>query len=263
MALISIITINYNNAGGLKKTMQSVLDQAPSAFEYIVIDGGSEDASKSVIEENASRLAYWVSEKDNGIYYAMNKGIARARGEYLIFLNSGDYFHNPHVLQQLLENGQDTEIIYGNLVMRGKGGNWTKTYPACLTFDFFVHDSLPHPATLIKRTLFDRVGLYNEDHRIISDWEFFLHAVCRFNATYKYVSLDVAVFSEDGISSKADNDDRIWKEKNAVFSRYYSAFLPDYKKLEEYRGALDLIRHSTLHRLVDRIQGSAVAKLLK
>jgi len=263
MALISIITINYNNAGGLKKTIRSVLDQGLTDFEYIVIDGGSEDASKSIIEENASGLAYWVSEKDNGIYHAMNKGIARATGEYLLFLNSGDYIYKSDVLQALLENGGGAEIIYGDLVVSGTGGKRTKAYPAALTFDFFLHDSLPHPATLIKRTLFDRVGWYNEGNKIISDWEFFTHAICRFNATYHHVAVEVAVFPEDGLSANPANSDMIWAEKMEVFSRYYSAFLPDYRKLEEYRSSMNLIRHSTLHRLADKIQGSAIAKLLK
>jgi len=260
---ISIITINFNNSPGLKRTIESVRSQSSTQLEYIIIDGGSTDGSAQVIKTNADLANYWVSEKDYGIYHAMNKGIARATGDYLLFLNSGDYFYKPGVLQALLDNGQGAEIIYGDLVVSGAGGKRTKVHPATLTFDFFLRDSLPHPATLIKRTLFDRVGLYNEDNRIISDWEFFTHAVCRFNATYHHVPLEIAVFAEDGLSADPANSDKIWAEKMEVFSRYYAAFLPDYRKMEEYRSSLNLIRHSTLHRLADKIQGSAIAKLLK
>ena len=84
---LSIITINYNNAIGLKKTIESIVEQTYHEFEYIVIDGGSNDDSKKVILENQNNISDWCSEKDAGIYNAMNKGILKATGEYLLFLN--------------------------------------------------------------------------------------------------------------------------------------------------------------------------------
>src|SRR5258705_4030466 len=91
MPRLSIITINYNNLTGLQKTMESVFTQSFADYEYIIIDGCSTDGSKEYIEHYGSRLAYRVSEKDKGVYDAMNKGIVRAKGEYLLMLNSGDY----------------------------------------------------------------------------------------------------------------------------------------------------------------------------
>ena len=87
---LSIITINYNNREGLKKTINSVINQTFRDFEYILIDGGSEDGSKEIILQHEAQFSYWRSEKDHGIYNAMNKGILAAKGDYLLFLNSGD-----------------------------------------------------------------------------------------------------------------------------------------------------------------------------
>ena len=94
----SVITINYNHKEGLIHTIKSVLCQTCTDFEYIIIDGGSTDGSAEVIKEYDKAIAYWVSEKDNGVYHAMNKGVAQAHGDYLIFMNSGDCFHSSDVL---------------------------------------------------------------------------------------------------------------------------------------------------------------------
>ena len=99
---ISIITINYNNIQGLKQTLFSVLEQDYNNIEYIVIDGGSTDGSKELLRAKSDELFYWVSERDKGVYNAMNKGIAQSTGDYLIFMNSGDVFFNKHVLSDFL-----------------------------------------------------------------------------------------------------------------------------------------------------------------
>lgn len=117
---ISIITINYNNVEGLVKTIESVKSQADSNYEWIVIDGGSVDGSRKVILENQASFSYWCSEKDTGVYNAMNKGIVKSTGEYLFFLNSGDYLFDSEVLADmvtLLASGED--VIYGDMLLAG------------------------------------------------------------------------------------------------------------------------------------------------
>src|SRR5262249_31677404 len=153
----SVITINYNNASGLRRTVASVLAQSCRDLEYIVIDGGSSDGSVAVLEEFASRLGHWVSEPDRGVYHAMNKGIGAATGESLLFLNSGDIFRPPDSLQTLLDEGEGRDIVYGDLVVQDGKGEWIRTYPDVLTFDYFRRDSLPHPCSLIRRSLFATV----------------------------------------------------------------------------------------------------------
>ena len=97
--LISIITVNFNDKIGLERTLESVFSQNFRNFEYLVIDGGSNDGSKDLLEKNSEKINYWVSEPDKGIYNAMNKGISFAKGEYLIFLNSGDHLKNENSLE--------------------------------------------------------------------------------------------------------------------------------------------------------------------
>ena len=102
MAKYSIITINYNNADGLRRTIESVVSQTFDDYEYVIIDGGSTDGSVDVIKEYENKISYWVSEKDGGIYNAMNKGVKASNGEYLIFMNSGDVFYRDKVLEDIM-----------------------------------------------------------------------------------------------------------------------------------------------------------------
>lgn len=112
---ISIITVNFNNKDGLERTIKSVISQKPELYEYIIIDGGSTDGSVDVIKKHSQHIHYWVSEKDNGIYHAMNKGIAVATGDYCNFLNSGDTYHDSYVLSRLAQSNK-----------MGGGNNWRR-----------------------------------------------------------------------------------------------------------------------------------------
>ena len=111
---LSVITINFNNRDGLRKTIESVVNQTFKDFEYIIIDGGSTDGSVDVIKEYADRIDYWVSEPDKGIYNAMNKGIDVAKGEYCIFMNSGDCFYVNDVYENVFRELDGVDIIIGD-----------------------------------------------------------------------------------------------------------------------------------------------------
>ena len=112
--ILSIITINYNNCAGLKRTIDSVVTQSFQDFEWIVIDGGSSDGSRELIEKYSPHVSYWVSEPDNGVYHAMNKGIDVANGDYLLFLNSGDWLFGANTLQKCISYGFSSDVIYGD-----------------------------------------------------------------------------------------------------------------------------------------------------
>jgi len=258
---ISVITVSLNRAHEIEKTIQSVLNQSYPNIEYWIIDGGSTDGTLPILERYKDRLNY-ISEKDKGIYHAMNKGIRRVNGDYLLFLNAGDHFFLSTSLQTLLINGvANADLIFGNLMMVEKNYSWEKRYPVKLSFDFFLKDFLPHPATLIKKSLFDLVGSYNENNRIVSDWEFFLHVICKYNASYKYVDKPISVFHTDGISS-VENSLSI-DEKNRILELHYPNFMDDYKALDEYRSELQHIRNSRLHSLVSAVLSNQFYKLIK
>lgn len=223
MSRLSIITINYNNLSGLEKTMQSVLEQGFSDFEYIVIDGGSTDGSVDLIKKNADQLAYWISEKDNGIFSAHNKGLQQTTGEYCLFLNSGDFLIDRKVLAKVFAEPHNEDILYGNMLIDwGKGKLKLGKMPSEITLFQMYKDTLWHPVSFIKRSLFEKLGDYDESYKFIADYEFFFRALIVNKASAKHLGLTISVFTADGTSSQVENIPRIKEERERVLSTYLS-----------------------------------------
>lgn len=235
---LSIITINYNNFDGLQKTMQSVFSQSFKDFEYIVIDGGSDDGSKELIEQNSSKITYWVSESDNGIYHAMNKGIKKAKGDYVFFLNSGDTFYNDAVLQQIVNSFTSKKDIYYGNVMINKDESYVKTFPKELSFGFFFQQTITHQAVFVKRELFDTVFYFNESLKFVSDWEYLINAICKYNANYEYVDVIVSNYDLLGVSSLNSSKKKIEEERLSSLKKHFPLFIKDYEELERKRKRL-------------------------
>lgn len=229
MKKLSIITINLNNQSGLIKTINSVINQNFTDFEWIVIDGGSTDGSKKLIEQYAQYITYWISEPDKGIYNAMNKGIKIAKGEYCLFLNSGDYLASKYTLKRVFNHNYTADIILGNIlfdvfpVERGLGFHCD--YITC--FDL-IKGSIAHQASFIKKELFDKYGYYDEDLKIAADWKFFLYTIVEKECSVKYINEDIAYYDINGISSKQLS--RSKEEKNKVLLNYLPrSVINDYK----------------------------------
>jgi glycosyltransferase involved in cell wall biosynthesis len=246
--LISIITINYNDANGLKRTIESVRLQSFNDFEHIIIDGDSDDGSKEVIQEKDEWLAYAISEPDKGIYNAMNKGIVAAKGDYLLFLNSGDSLAHKNVLAVAvpkLESGKD--IYYGCIQVERNGQLKKLDFPEELTFHYFFHKGyLPHPATFIKRDLFERTAMYNEDLKIAADWEFLVCAVCKYHASYENIHHLISNYDTDGISSNPKHRQLLLDEKQWILKKHFPLFLEDSKLLQAQNELLDSHRFKLL-----------------
>lgn len=268
MPKLSIITINLNNASGLQKTMESLFGQTFMDFEYIVIDGDSTDGSKALIQNNLHKLSYWVSEKDKGIYNAMNKGIVKATGEYILFMNSGDYLYSSNTLKDVFEHSNNEDIIYGDaMVDRGDVQNEVKFFPANLTFKYFMNRTLHHTSAIIKTDLFNKHGLYNEGFKIMSDWEFFIKTICLYQASYKYINQIISCFNPDGISSQISSGQLKLDERAIVLNRYFGAFLPDYNEADENLNTaisrLRLYNSSRLHNMIEKFINLPLYKSLK
>ena len=229
---ISIITINYNNSSGLGATIQSVVNQSYPNIEYVVIDGDSSDNSLDIIKSYESEINFWISEPDCGIYNAMNKGLNNASGLYVLFLISGDKLHNDEVISKMVNNLDDYDLVYGNLQFISEKERFIRSYPKKLTFQYFLNNrSLPHMATLIKRSLFDKVFYYNEDYEIVSDWEFFICTVCKFNATYCHLDILVSDFDTNGVSNDIESQDKKQNERTLVLQEHFSTFIDDYEDI--------------------------------
>lgn len=195
---VSVITINFNNKIGLQDTVRSVVSQSYPNMEYIIIDGGSTDGSKEVLEDNKQNISYWVSEPDKGIYNAMNKGIAKATGEYCIFMNSGDCFVDENTVKTVFEKSINADIICGNTVF--SGGH---VIPAKkeITFDSLFENAICHQSCFIRTSLMQKYG-YDESLRIVADRKFFIQALILDNCTYYAVDVNVAKYDITGFSSQ-------------------------------------------------------------
>lgn len=242
--LLSIITVNLNNKEGLKKTVSSVLEQTFTDFEYIIIDGGSTDGSREEIELYSDCLNFWTSEPDVGIYSAMNKGIVKAKGKYLLFLNSGDHFYNKHVLKRNASKLEAYDLIYFNLEVIEKDEANVKYFPEELRFSYFLTDSLPHPATFIKRVLFIDNGYYDENLKIVSDWKFFAECICLSNCSYLRVNSVLSTHYLDGISAEEGNLPLIRDERRKVLKNSFGSFLLDYEETSVLKKKLTLLKNS-------------------
>jgi glycosyltransferase involved in cell wall biosynthesis len=251
---ISIITINYNNVEGLKRTVKSVVSQKWKEFEYIVIDGGSTDGSTAYIESQSEHVDCWVSEPDQGIYNAMNKGILKATGEYLLFLNSGDHLISEKILEQNFKFITVQDIIYFNLNVIDGSNTFLKKYPDQLSFSYFTKDTLPHPATFIRASLFRRIGMYDESFKIVSDWKFFIESICKFNCSYIRIDETLTTFYLDGLSSDPQNKVLIFEEKQRVLKSQFRAFIEDNQELVSLKNITSNLRESTKIKILIKLR---------
>ena len=248
---LSIVTINRNNAFGLEKTLQSIVNQTYKEFEYIIVDGASTDDSVTVIKKYVSEIAHlkWVSEPDKGIYNAMNKGIRMATGDYIQILNSADCLAAPEVTEKMLaalEKVGCPPIFYGNMVKSFPDGKRIVDRGFAgqeITMMGMFTGTLNHDPAYIRRDLFDKYGYYDESLRIVSDWKWYLQAIILGGEKPQYVDMDVTVFDMTGISEtnkELDEDER----KKVLEQLFPKAILADY---ERYAAPIDQIRRLQRH----------------
>jgi glycosyltransferase len=199
---ISVVTVVRNDCCHIEETMRSVLEQTGCGFEleYIVIDGASDDGTAGIVARYGDKLAYWVSEKDSGIYNAMNKGIARCTGDVIGMINSGDRYL-PGALETVAssfrEYGALDRIFWGDVIYQHQGlvkGFREKN----LKRGAFA----PHPSMFVPRNIYERIGTYDESFRLLGDYDFMYRAVNVENIRPLYVPRAVAFYLEDGLSDK-------------------------------------------------------------
>lgn len=254
MPKISIITINFNDAIGLEKTMLSVLNQTYSDFEYIVIDGNSTDRSKAVILKYQDQLTYWVSEPDKGIYNAMNKGINSATGDYLLFMNSGDVLvDDATVLKICSEKLKEDIVAFDCFLEKDNKITGRRTHIENPTIFYVFLKGFKHQSTFIKRSLFHKVGLYNESYIIAGDYEFWIRSFLEPSITSKSYTTPISVFQLNGISQRGD-----WgKEHRQIEQELLPHLITDFRLLEQllpYQNSRILTGIIKLQRFFKRIR---------
>ena len=222
---VSIITVNYNDAAGLERTIKSVISQTFRDYEFIIIDGGSTDNSVEVIRKYENFIDYWVSECDGGIYPGMNKGLRHAKGEYVNFMNGGDCYHDNMVLGNIFKNDIDADII--------TGAHYGSPHPNVgskgVSMLSLVTGAIDHQASFIRREVALRHP-YDEKYRIVSDWKFFIQTLILDNCSFYYTDIIVVDVDMSGISNTQHELDR--KEREATLKELFpERVLADYKLL--------------------------------
>lgn len=245
---LSIVTINFNNAEGLRKTLASVASQTYRDIEHVIVDAASSDGSVEVIKEYADtskHMVIWSSEKDKGIYDGMDKGIKKATGDYVQILNSGDILAAPDVTERMIAtlNEEKIGILYGNMIR--DFGNDKLSKDVCYgdraksrelkaqevewTMDDFIKGTVNHDPTYIHRLLYEKYGLYDENLKICSDWKWFVNTVVFGGEKLYYVPIDVTIFDTTGISEM--NLEYREKERHKELEKMLpAAILKDYDR---------------------------------
>ena len=246
MPLVSIISVNLNDKAGLERTLRSVGRQTLRDRESVVIDGGSTDGSVDVIRANAGVVTDWVSERDRGIYDAMNKGILRASGTYLVFMNGGDEFSSDDALERFFAAGEPKEdILYSDAVVEHEDKT-TRVWevPDQLDWDLFMLTSLPHQSSAFRKDLFERCGLYDTRFKMGGDHEFYLRAVVTRGATSRKVPVPLARQVWGGFSNRPQNYPLLREERKLAKERALGPLLLAH--WEQYQAAKRGFLHHTL-----------------
>ena len=265
---LSIITINYNNCDGLKKTIESVICQSYNDYEYIVVDGDSIDGSREYIIENENGwnskrksevninnfIFKWISEPSNGIYNAMNKGIEIAGGDYCLFLNSGDYLYSKNVLSEFFSLGYTEDVISGEVKTYSNFNSTSEIYSNFSTtkntFNNFLNASLNHQATFIKRELFLIYGYYDENFQMASDFAFFLKSIALGDASFRFIKKIISYYNSDGLSHTHKLAGE--KERAEILKKLVPNYiLEDYK--EGYIEKVNIVNTFPLSRFIFKI----------
>jgi glycosyltransferase involved in cell wall biosynthesis len=217
---LSIITIVYNNVRDIERTLLSVLNQSYAHIEYIVVDGASNDGTLEIIQRYQDGLAKVVSEKDTGIYDAMNKGLALASGDYVLFMNSGDELYAPDTVEKVFATAPDADIYYGETEMYNEAwqsiGKRRHSVPEKFTWRSFRFGmTISHQAIYIRRSLTEP---YDRQYQLSADIDWILTATKKAKNTVNVPGY-VAKYLVGGMSKKRHRESL--KERFAIFTKHF------------------------------------------
>lgn len=221
--VLSVITVVYNNASDLERTIRSVLNQTYPHIEYIIIDGGSTDGTLDILDRYADQINTMVSEADEGIYDAMNKGLRLATGDYVLFMNSGDEIYNSKTVEMVFKSSPDADIYYGETELYNE--NWEPIgmrrhrTPAEFTWKSFKYGmNISHQAIYVRRAI---APFYDMQYKLSADVDWVIKAAK--NATkITNTRLVVAKYLVGGLSKKRHSESL--KERYAILSKHYGRF---------------------------------------
>ena len=202
---VSVITVVYNSVDTIEQTIQSVLNQTYKNIEYIIIDGLSTDGTQKIIEQYLDCIAYFISEKDNGIYDAMNKGIRKASGDIIGIINSDDWYAEDAV-ENIVDcfKQNDVGLVYGNIIDVFQNGEQKERLKEPLE-NMWHQMSVPHPSTFIKRGIYEKFGVFNTKYALSSDYDFLLNLYSK-QVKFGYIDMAISYFRIGGTSTIKDKE---------------------------------------------------------
>ncbi|WP_159022665.1 glycosyltransferase family 2 protein [Formosa sp. L2A11] len=198
---VSIITVSYNAAKTILKTIDSIADQSYTNIEFIIIDGGSTDGTLDIIEDNKEKIDIVVSEPDKGVYDAMNKGILRASGDWILFLGADDLLANNNVIETCVQQFSSSHLVYGDVIKVPEN----EVYDGAFNLYKMIYRNICHQAIFFHKSVFKLKGLYHLDYKVNSDWEFNLRCFQDPKINTKYIPLVVSHFNTEGLSSNTED----------------------------------------------------------
>jgi glycosyltransferase involved in cell wall biosynthesis len=227
----SIITVSYNSDKTLERTIRSVLDQTHKNYEYILVDGGSSDNTNAIIESYKTKFTtnfVHISEPDNGIYDAMNKGIALAKGKVVGLLNSDDYYFNNTLstVFEIFKNTDKKSVISGELLFKSiTGEQLLKTSEVRFKKIMKKYkNGVRHPATFVPKVIYDELGLFNLNYKIASDAEL-IFRIYRAEFDFIFVNQPLVVMSDGGISNSKGIFKQLILENHYLLKTYCPSFI--------------------------------------
>ncbi len=237
---ITVITVCYNAQDLIEETIKSVIMQTYKNIEYIVIDGASSDSTINILEKHRQNIDILVSEKDTGIFNAMNKAVSYASGDFLLFLNAGDTFFSENIIEAVIPylNNSKEELFFGDInVIEPNGANWIKSF-ANTDKITLASNCLCHQAIFYTRKLFEKIGEYDESCKICADHDFNLKALIKYKHKAKYIPAVISNFRMGGFSTSRNNIKNTSQEISLLAEKYYGNL-----KLKYFKFILSIIRN--------------------
>lgn len=242
---VSLITVTYNSALTLWQTIESVVAQDYTNIEYIIVDGNSTDGTQDIIRSYNGSISNWLSEPDNGLYDAMNKGIRLAKGDIVGIINSDDFYHRPDAISRVVEGFLDPEIecVFADIrFVAPEDLDKTVRYYSSKRFNLgaFSWGFMPaHPTFFTYRKNFEKYGVYKTDYKIAADFELLVRFLYKHRLSYRYLDFDLMKMRLGGVSTASlkstwiinQEDLRACKENGLktnylrLYSRYFRKFL--------------------------------------
>lgn len=221
---VSIITVSYNSENVINDTINSVLEQNYSNIEHILVDGASSDKTLEKIKEYAiNKRIIYISEKDNGIYDAMNKGIGISTGDIIYFLNCGDTLYDNNVITKIANYyiNNNVDILYGDIIFKYDKSEQLQLNKDTINKEFFQSEKMVcHQAIFSKKIIFDKYGDFVLDYKLCSDFDWFLKCY-KEGVKIEYIPLIIAKYDKTGVSSDISNKQKIIDEHYDILKKRY------------------------------------------